>query len=157
MCIEFEKKYGPLDKNTLLSLEQIWEFKLPKNYREFFLKFNGGTPIQNNFSFKEKNNGSIIHHFFGLFPIKYINILYYLEMYKNRVPSNTFPIASDVCGNLILISVKNADRGKIYFWDHEMEADNGETPDYSNLTLIADSFDEFINGLRSADELDIKA
>ena len=54
---------------------------------------------------------------------------------------------------MIQFLVKNADRGKIYFWDHEMEADEGETPNYSNLTLIADSFDEFIEGLHSDDEI----
>jgi hypothetical protein len=65
-----------------------------------------------------------------------------------------FPISYDSFGNLILIAIKNADRGKIYFWDHEMEADpnQGEVPDYSNLTLIADSFDEFINSLHDFEE-----
>lgn len=56
-------------------------------------------------------------------------------------------------GNLILLSLKNADRGKIYFWDHEMEANEGEIPDYSNLTLIANSFEECITSLCGEEDL----
>lgn len=54
-----------------------------------------------------------------------------------------------ISGDLILIAVKGTDRRKIYFWNHEMEM---EEPDYSSLTLIADTFSEFINSLYEFDE-----
>ena len=93
--------------------------------------------------------------FLGIYPDEYNDLLDHIKTYKERLPKNTFPIAYDSCGNLIVISVMGPDRGKIYFWDHEMEADidHGEVSDYSNLTLIADSFDEFLEGLYSKEEL----
>ena len=72
-------------------------------------------------------------------------------MFKNRIPGNMCAIASSPSGNLFLLSVKGDDYGKVYFWDHEMET---EPADYSNLTLIADSFDEFINNLKSEEEIE---
>ncbi|MBI2812410.1 MAG: hypothetical protein HYX67_16515, partial [Candidatus Melainabacteria bacterium] len=39
---------------------------------------------------------------------------------------------------------------KVYFWDHEREADpdQGQTPETAgNVHLIADSFSEFLDGL----------
>jgi len=44
----------------------------------------------------------------------------------------------------------------VYFWDHEDELDeNGEfVQDYRNLYLIADSLQEFLDGLTTSEELD---
>ena len=144
------------EDSFLKAVEEMWGYALPKSYRLFLLNNKESRPEKNLFSFKNKSGGSCLNEFFGIKKDFNNNILLKQKYAGYRIPENFLPIASDVYGNLILISVKNADRGKIYFWDHEMEADNGETPDYSNLTLIADSFDEFINGLRSDDELDIK-
>ena len=142
-----------IPEHILKSLEMYWDINFPKSYRDFLLKYNGGEAEKREFKFKEGEHGSDIRSFLGIYPDKHNNLLSYLKSYRGRIPENFFPIGYDSCGNLILISVKNKDRGKIYFWDHEMEADEGETPDYSNLTLIADSFDEFIEGLHSEDEI----
>ena len=144
-----------LSESILVALEQYWEFKLPRSYRMFLLIHNGGEPCKDIFFVKEKQHGSDIRNFLGIYPDKNYNLLYYLKFYNNRIPSNTLPIARDSFGNLILLSVKGPDYGKVYFWDHDWEAEDGVTPDYSNLTLIADNFDEFINNLKSQDEIDL--
>lgn len=146
---------GTLSNEILKSLEMYWGFSLPKDYRGFLLRHNGGEPEFDYFNFKEdKNDGSGVRFFLGIYPDEYRNLLQFLKDYKDRLPSNIFPIAYDSLGNLICISVKGPDRGKVYFWDHELEADSnqGESPSYDNLTLIADSFDEFINSLREFEE-----
>ncbi|MGL4426213.1 MAG: SMI1/KNR4 family protein [Alphaproteobacteria bacterium] len=155
MNINMEKHYGPLENDVLNTVEQFWGFKIPQNYRNFILVYNGGVPEKTFFLFKGRENGSILTHFFG-FTSKGDNILIVAKDMGKRYMNSMLPIADDACGNRILLSVKGPDRGKIYFWDHEMEADtdNGETPDYSNLTLVADSFDEFIQNLKSEDDLD---
>ncbi len=142
--------HGPLDENCLRALEQLWEFQLPKEYRTFLLKYNGGRPKKDTFYFHSSNDdGSVVHVFFGIYKDDNYNLLMSLTEIGGRYPSDSFPIASDVCGNHICITVKGPNRGKIYFWDHETEADTeqGEVADYSNMTLIADSFNEFIDGL----------
>ena len=135
------------------AVEEMWGFNLPKDYRDFLLKTNGGIPEKNTFYFYDKSNESSIDEFFGVKKGFNNNILLKQKYAGDRVPENFLPIAREALGNLILLSVKNADRGKIYFWDHEMEADDGEVPDYSNLTLIANSFEEFIASLRDEEDL----
>jgi hypothetical protein len=144
--------HGPLDEKILKTIEQFLKFKFPKGYREFLLKFNGGEPEKDIFDLGE---GGLcdVNYLLGFIPDEYENILVCYRAFRSRIPKNTFPIGRDSCGNLILISVKMADRGKIYFWDHEMECGEGNTPDYSNMTLIADSFDEFFNNLKSEDDI----
>ncbi len=152
-----EQINGPLDEDYLATQEQFFNFKFPREYREFLLRNNGGIAKKKIFLFKEDlTNGSILDKLFGFTPKQYENILVYFRNYKDRVPPNTFPIGYDPGGNLVLISVKGTDRGKVYFWDHEMEADTerGEIADYSNLTLVADSFNEFINSLKDESEIE---
>lgn len=151
-AINLKESFGPLDEKILKTIEMYLGFKFPKTYKEFLVVLNGGFPTKR-FFLLERDGGYVIDLFFGFVPDEDINILLHYRDYKNRIPENMFPIGNDPFGNLILLSVKNADRGKIYFWDHEMEADNGETPDYSNLTLIANSFEEFIASLRDEEDL----
>lgn len=142
-----------LPEHILKVLELYWGFGLPMEYRSFLLKHNGGEPVEDIFNFKDdKENGSDVRFFLGIYPDEHRNLLEYLKTYNGRIPKNLFPIAYDSCGNLICISTMGSDRGKIYFWDHEMEAYEVEEPDYSNLTLIADSFDEFLNSLHDLED-----
>ena len=143
-----------IDFKVIEALEQYWEFSLTKDYKLFLSKYNGGSPDFNYFSFKQNSdNGSFVDNFFGICKDKNNNLLVNMKLYNNRIPSNFLPIADDPGSNLILLSVKGLDRGKVYFWDHNFEVEDGVTPDYSNLTLIADSFDEFIHSLKSDDEI----
>lgn len=148
---------GKLDKNVVDALEQLWNFGLPRDYKEFLINYNGGNPDPCCFSFKNTpEKGSFIDNLFGVIKDLNNNLLLNIDLYKNRIPTNFIPIGDDPGGNLILLSVKTPDRGKVYFWDHEMEADTdqGEIADYSNLTLISDSFEEFLNGLHSSEEIE---
>ena len=142
------KTNHPLELDVLKSIENYLGFKFPDKYKIFLLSCNGGETKKKIFFFqKDTLNGSILDRLFGVVSNEYESILIYLKDYRTRIPDNFCPIGADPGGNLILISVKGPDYGKIYFWDHEMEVDEGEEPDYSNLTLIADSFTDFINSL----------
>ncbi len=151
-----------LSKNETEIFKSIFNFldiSLPKSYKKFLLE-------NKNFDFSEKEKNIFIVNktkFSGVLRFFYefssnINddILYHLKLYRYRIPKNMISIACDNYGNQILLSVKGPDYGKVYFWDHEQEADteNGEEPSYNNLTLIANSFDEFMNGLYGEEELE---
>lgn len=123
---------------------------LPFCYKKFMLAYNGGITKKKIFLYGI-DSGSILERLFGFTKIKHYDFWYYYTVYANRFPSNCIPIGCDPGGNLILLSVKGEDYGKVYFWDHEMET---EPADYSNLTLIADSFEEFINSLKSEEEIE---
>jgi hypothetical protein len=135
-----------LDESTVSKLEDSLQIKLPLSYRKFLLEFNGGRPSARRFMFKGKTRGSSVDRFLGVHNKEHNNLLDYLETYKERIPRNLFPIAHDPGDNLICISVEGADKGSIYFWDHDWEGNDGAS-DYSNVILIADSFDQFIEGL----------
>jgi len=78
------------------------------------------------------------------------NLEKYLVTYSERIPKNLFPIAHDPGGNLIVIGLSGTEQNKVYFWDHEREADDYE-PDMSNVHLLANDFDEFLGLLHEID------
>jgi hypothetical protein len=137
-----------INSNIIKCLELYFDFKFPQTYKGFLLLTNGGSPEKSIF-----NEEYEVRNFFGLIPEYSYGLLERKKMYKNRIPNNMFPIANNSGGDLFLISIKGKDYGKIYFWDHNCEAEENQEPGYSNMTLLADSFDEFINGLKNESEL----
>ncbi len=136
-----KKKY-PKNKNSIQILETFLKCKLPKAYVQFLSKTNGGVPEKSFFPYGE-DDGSLLNSFFGITNEKDGDIINSYIQYFGIVPKNCLPIGDDQGGNILLMSVKGKDYGKIFFMDHE-----------KYLICIADSFDEFISMLKSQEEID---
>jgi hypothetical protein len=96
---------------------------------------------------KGRHEDSTVHWFLSLYDGEYSNLERRIRSLNERIPPDTLPIANDSFGNAILLGLHGDRRGKVYFWDHEEEPDN--QPDWSNVSLVADSFDAFMRGLLS--------
>jgi len=134
--------------------EHLWELeskisrRLPEDYREFLLLHNGGRPEPKSFTFVEDGHdtSSSMQSLYSLSNDEYDALEDNFETFTNRIPSGTIPIGCDGLGNQILLGLHGDIRGKVYFWDHEEEPQN--PLDWSNVILVADSFDAFMRGLR---------
>ncbi|CAO4845691.1 MAG: hypothetical protein NEHIOOID_01343 [Holosporales bacterium] len=151
MINNFEKIKPQINEDIIKTLELYWNINFPKSYKNFLINFNGGIAKKKIFLFKSSNNGIVTHHWYGIRSESFFSILLAMHDKGHRFPDNFIPFCDDSFGNKMLLSVKGQDYGKVYFWDHEMET---EPADYSNLTLIADSFEEFINSLKSEEEIE---
>jgi hypothetical protein len=145
----FENSKPQLNMDLIKTFEGFVNIKFPKDYINFLIHINGGVSRKSIFFFPGTLDGSSTHHWFGFRSESYFSLLVKLRDRGIRFPINFIPICDDTFGNLILLSVKGPDYGKVYFWDHEQET---EPADYSNLTLIADSFEEFINNLKTPED-----
>ena len=134
---------------------------LPTDYREFLLRTNGGEIAFNvNLSTAIASTG--YDGFTGPASVFGINgedsLMENRDVYAGRIPSELLMIASDWLGNGICIGLVGNSRGKVYFWDHELEGSNSETWDgalatCNATTLQADSFVGYVECLRvSTDE-----
>lgn len=146
------------DTEQAISLKKVQDtqqhlgINFPEKYIAHVLQYNGGRCEPNGFSFIErgKTADSNIEYFLAIYDGDYDNFVEYFHDYKTtekRLPLSVFPIAHDPGGNLICLDSHD---GKVYFWDHEKEVDYNLESDlnYSNLYLIADDFEEFLNNLR---------
>ncbi len=148
MSVEIEDSYEPISESKLTGFESELGIKLPSDYRNFLLKHNGGRPHPNVFDVLVE--GSIlrtgVNRFLGFSDSESETFSNYFEVYADRIPKNLFPIATGLSVDLICLSIRGEDYGKVYYWDHNWEVTDGE-PDYRNIHLIADNFADFLNKL----------
>lgn len=145
----------PITQFQINEIEQIIGLRLPEEYKKHLLTYNGGRCLPNRFFFDEngKRTSSGIDWFLAIYDGKYDNLKNYIKIYKKeekRLPHNILPIAHDPGGNLVCISCVGEDFGYIYFWDHEKEVDfqDPDHNEYSNLYLVAKSFQSFLDELQ---------
>jgi hypothetical protein len=153
--IKFTKTKARITTSEIKQIEYLLQLSFPDQYIKHLLKYNGGKCNPSIFSFEEDGSltQSRIHYFFAIDEGKN-SLMLNIEIFKieeKRLPIHILPIADDPFGNLICISCGEKDYGFIYFWDHENEVDynNSDDNDYSNLYLITKSLDEFMNSLES--------
>lgn len=70
-----------------------------------------------------------------------------LETWAGRYPDGYVPIARCEGSNLLLMATGDEHAGRVVYWDHDGEADDGEPARTDNLTPVADSFQALIEAL----------
>jgi ankyrin repeat protein len=137
-------KVGAVSEKSVKKFEFQIGALLPKEYRTFLLKHNGGEPVPSDFKLGE-DDISGLHHIYGIFEQdNHRDILNNYNVFKGRIKKELLPIADDSFGNQICIGIKNKYIGKIYFWDHEFD---GSFFKSKAITLIANSFNNFLDSL----------
>jgi len=123
---------------------------LPEDFKEFYLKHNGGMPSISYFDMEHE-----VCEFFHLnIPYKgsivdmkdtIIRTNKYAPIFL-KLPEWGLPFACDSFGNLFILNNRNGDGfGNVWFFDHE----GGEKP-----SILAKSFRDFINSLKSEEEVE---
>jgi hypothetical protein len=113
---------------------------LPADYRQHAVSPGGGRLAENSTAVK------VVFTMSDTAP-EWARISEALETYEDRLPGWLTPVARDEFGNLFCLSIRRSDGGSIWFWDHELEADEGEAPRLDNINRVADNWTQFLNGL----------
>ena len=154
----------PLTDQDIAAMERELGVSLPSDYVAFLRKHNGGRPkpimfpIYDEVYNEEPAAGAssykkgVLSFFVGISKDDYNDLLNFAKLSEDRVPPEVLPIGRDVFGNLICLAVAGPNRGKVYWWFHEEEADEGEPPTYNNIYFVADSFTELLNSLTELPE-----
>jgi len=128
---------------------RIFETKMGVELPEYFKFF---LADQNPFVVSEKNyikgNRSFeVHHFYPLHADAELSLMMVNSVLKDHFNGSFVVFADDSGGWLYILSVRKEDYGKVYFCRMDEELENA-------LTLLADSFEEFINGLAEEEIID---
>ncbi len=98
-----------------------------------------------------------VHHIGGFRSESYLSLPDIRRAYAGRIPDALVWIHDDPFGNAICLGIAGEHHGRVYFWDHENEPDDdwdGSVESAGNLTLISDSFTEYVAGLEELDAAD---
>lgn len=125
--------FGACSVEQIEALESQFSIKVPDDYREYLLTFNGAEPINTVCSLDEYD-GTYVHHMYGLYDADYPMV---------SVENNMLFFADDTFGSQFAINLDNTcNYGIVYFIDGETE----------EITVISQSFNEFIRSLISKDQ-----
>ncbi|PJK11222.1 SMI1/KNR4 family protein [Lysobacteraceae bacterium NML08-0793] len=153
-------KFFDCEKNIteqdIKSIERSLDTSLPKDFRQHYLIWNGGTP--NKSIFENENIDYDYIEIREFIPMKYAHEFeddpdFTLEgrvinEWKNfEVPSHLIPYALDWGGNYICLHKEN---GKIYYYVRDVWSKNIRKEDnfLKNSICIADSFSDFLSKLK---------
>src|SRR5438874_7483524 len=140
MSVSYRLQPPPTSLDLIVRLEQRIGQPLPAAYRDYLLSQDGGWLAPNDEALKVV---------FGLGDVpNELSMWRKLDTFDSRLPAWLLPVAQDAYGNLYAISLRDQDRGSVWFWDHEEEADEGEPPSEDNIELRAPDWRTFIEGIR---------
>jgi hypothetical protein len=123
---------GPAAPGAIEEAERALGLELPGDYRSFLAAHDGA----------------------GLHPNQAAESLYASgelagarERMRDRMPDALLPIGEAGGGDKLALGVTGDRRGRVFAWDHELEAEEGEPAGWDNVRELAPSFDAFYGGL----------
>ncbi|ATA77236.1 hypothetical protein CAPN010_01090 [Capnocytophaga cynodegmi] len=135
--MEFSQTEQKLTLADMDDFERKIGLKLPQDFKEHYLKFNGGYP-----SFEYVKGLRNIFTINGFDSIKYgaLPIEKLIDDFRESGVdfNNKIPFANDNGDNIFLISLDDSDYGKIYIIEAEFLEDK-------NYILVSESFTDFLN------------
>jgi hypothetical protein len=141
--IDTNGQFGKLAEDLLLEFEATIGTSLPEDYRAFLLKYNGGVPRQNAFSYADARGpytDSVVRIFYGFHQGHLYRLDRTFGLSRSVIPDELLAIASDPGGNLICLGYKGKDRGKVFFLDTDGASDTDPEWNRRKLHKIANSF-----------------
>lgn len=141
MTVGYRRSAPPAPAGEIARLEAQIGAALPTAYRGYLMEHDGG---------RLEDNDRAVNEVFGLGPDipEWASMWRKLSTYAGRVPEWLLPAASDAFGNLFAVSLRSQDHGSVWFWDHELEADEGEPATDENLTYQAADWQAFLASLK---------
>jgi hypothetical protein len=136
---------GRCSRAQVEKFEELIGAKLPSDYRDWLLEFNGGRPSPKRMEFVEHgtSTGSDVHWIYGIGSPDWADVNDSYVTFKRRIPHACLPIARDSGGNQYLLDLI---AGGIWFWNHEEGTESPE--DRSNMSFCANSFTDFLGRLQ---------
>ncbi|AMV27517.1 SMI1 / KNR4 family protein [Gemmata sp. SH-PL17] len=158
--------FGP-DRTPPPSPAQVEAFEaeigapLPDEYRAFLLRCNGGNLDGYQFDgpTPEGEWTAVVSRVGGLRDEPHLSLRSARASYQGyevQIPRALVWIMGDPGGNAICLGLTGEHRGRVYFWVHDEGPDpdswDGAVETAGNVVLLANSFTDFVAGLRAREE-----
>lgn len=160
----------PVTEEAISRTEKIIGTRLPDQLRSYYLRWNGGLPVPLDLrsgsfvcvplSWRSGSLGAssgaiaCLHDMLEIDGTT-LDFIQTWQSFSGRLPQGTLCFQRDPGGSLFLIGIAPDNLGRVFFWDRALEADadQGESPDFSNVADVAPSFLDYLLSLRDGHRL----
>ena len=117
--------------------------EFPADYKDFLLKYNGGSPEPDAIPIKEhEEEVGTIQLFFGIDrEIESSCLKWVYDELKDRIPDSYLPIACSDTGDIFCLVLSKNQYGSVVFWD---AIDETSKDSLDNVYEVADSFTQLL-------------
>lgn len=141
--------FGGASLEAIKNFEKSIGFLLPDDYKQFLIKYNGGTSRVRYSTFKveELNENIPLDVLYGIdvekkqLDLQKVNDEYIDDMLQNCI------IIGDDPGAGMIVLINDDDSEGVYYWDHSFHF--AQSSEEKNIYKIADSFKDFIDILKN--------
>ena len=141
------KAYKNGNSEEVLKLEKNFKIKLPEDYRNFLIQYNGGNIDDRYLYVKELDEYMLMGYFFGIGIEKgFSDINKINEEYDDDIPKKSLLIGTDE-GSGFLLLVNDGKNDGIWYYDHTYFFE--QSNDDLNTYFICDTFTDFIKLLET--------
>jgi SMI1-KNR4 cell-wall len=139
--IRIEEPGPSLSEIDVAGLERRVNARLPRTYRLFLVRNNGGVPIPETVDVPgAPGSPTDVQVFFGIGRgVESSDLDWNAQTFLDRIPKGILPIACDSGGNLFCVGLSDSTAGQIFYCDLERAA---------HLYLVAPDFDAFLEKIR---------
>lgn len=135
-------------------LEQKLGDRLPDEYRQDLLEYNVNTPDPSTFKFPNSDVRFQLFSFLGITEVINDSIWYTKQMLGDSLPQSLIPIASLMNGGFVCLGIRDAERGKIFYFGDTQDIEISGSENTENIIQIAENFDEFLELFDEEGEID---
>jgi hypothetical protein len=155
-------KVPPPSGDEIEAFEAEIGTRLPEDYRQFLSRSNGGRLDWYQFEGTTPEGGprtAVVSRVCGLRDEPDLSLRSARGCYQGselRIPHALLWTMEDPGGNGVCIGLTGKHRGRVYFWVHDEGPDpdawDGQVETAGNIWPLADTFTEFVAGLRPRDD-----
>ena len=145
--------FGGVDLKVIEKFQKNRGILLPEDYKNFLLKYNGGTPKikYSTFRVKELSTNIILDCLYGLNVEKrQLDLEYINDEFGDEDLSEAIIIGDDPGSGFIVLLNYEKLKGIIYYLDDEFNFE--QSTEENNMYKISDSIKEFIDSLEEPKE-----
>lgn len=142
------KGYGNVKEEEIFKFEDEIGFKLPSDYKEFLINFNGGVPEvkYSAFTLNELQENIGLQVLYGLDLEENLDLREWYEEYEGDLLDDCLIIGHGL-GFGFIVLVNSPEISGVYFWDNTFELENSSEDE--NIYKISNTFSEFIEEIKS--------
>jgi hypothetical protein len=142
MMLRVDDQEAPVTQAELADFEKELNASLPKAYREFLLRSNGGLPTPDVVEIEgAPGSPTDVQVLFGIDrSVESSDLRWNKATFSDRIPARMLPVACDSGGNLFCLSLSEEDSGSVFYINLESQE--------PRLFVVAKDFDGFLDKIR---------